>query len=205
MSWDEIAQLHRDGFEIGNHTRDHMALEPGKPEKLKQQLRQLKQQVEAINDRCREHGIPKTTTFAFPGNRFDPAALPILQELGIKFARRGGTPEYPRENGRGFAYQPGLDHPLLIPSAGNARPNWEFDDFKQAVDQAEFGRIAVLQFHGAPDLAHSWVSTPSAKFELYMRYLAKNDFKVVALRDLSRYVDPQVAPRVPEFVINDRR
>ena len=23
MSWDEIAQLHKDGFEIGNHTRDH--------------------------------------------------------------------------------------------------------------------------------------------------------------------------------------
>jgi peptidoglycan/xylan/chitin deacetylase (PgdA/CDA1 family) len=26
MSWDEIAQLHKDGFEIGNHTRDHMAV-----------------------------------------------------------------------------------------------------------------------------------------------------------------------------------
>src|SRR4051794_946908 len=23
MSWEEIAQLHKDGFEIGNHTRDH--------------------------------------------------------------------------------------------------------------------------------------------------------------------------------------
>src|SRR5947207_7594546 len=23
MSWDQIAQLHKDGFEIGNHTRDH--------------------------------------------------------------------------------------------------------------------------------------------------------------------------------------
>ena len=25
MTWDEIARLHRDGFEIGNHTRDHKA------------------------------------------------------------------------------------------------------------------------------------------------------------------------------------
>src|SRR5215471_1452474 len=25
MTWNEIAQLHRDGFEIGNHTRDHKA------------------------------------------------------------------------------------------------------------------------------------------------------------------------------------
>lgn len=26
MTWEEIAQLHRDGFEIGNHTRDHSLL-----------------------------------------------------------------------------------------------------------------------------------------------------------------------------------
>ena len=26
MTWDEIAQLHRDGFEIGNHTRDHQGV-----------------------------------------------------------------------------------------------------------------------------------------------------------------------------------
>jgi len=26
MSWDEIAQLHKDGFEIGNHTRDHQGV-----------------------------------------------------------------------------------------------------------------------------------------------------------------------------------
>ncbi len=26
MTWAEIAQLHRDGFEIGNHTRDHLSI-----------------------------------------------------------------------------------------------------------------------------------------------------------------------------------
>src|SRR5215218_5514003 len=26
MTWDEIAQLHKDGFEIGNHTRDHTGI-----------------------------------------------------------------------------------------------------------------------------------------------------------------------------------
>ena len=43
-------------------------------------------------------------------------ALPVLKDLGIKFARRGGAPEYPYKEGRGFAYEPGLDHPLLVPS-----------------------------------------------------------------------------------------
>ena len=26
MTWEQIAELHRDGFEIGNHTRDHLAI-----------------------------------------------------------------------------------------------------------------------------------------------------------------------------------
>src|SRR5580700_5639924 len=26
MTWDEIARLHKDGFEIGNHTRDHLGI-----------------------------------------------------------------------------------------------------------------------------------------------------------------------------------
>ena len=26
MTWEEITQLHKDGFEIGNHTRDHLGI-----------------------------------------------------------------------------------------------------------------------------------------------------------------------------------
>ncbi|MCH2202088.1 MAG: polysaccharide deacetylase family protein [Fuerstiella sp.] len=201
MTWEEIAQLHRDGFEIGNHTRDHMSLRPDRPENLEQ----LTEQIEAINTRCMEYGIPRTTSFAYPANGIDPAALPILRELGITFARRGGAPEYPYDRGQGIAYEPGLDHPLLIPSAGDARPDWTLDDFRKAVKQAAFGRVAVLQFHGAPDTAHSWVNTPEDRFRLYMNYLAENDFTVIALRDLTRFVDPEIRPTDPEFVINDRR
>jgi len=201
MTWDQIEQLHDDGFEIGNHTRDHMSVNAQTPEKREQ----LKEQIEAINARCEEHGIPRTTSFAYPGNGIDIAALPTLNELGIRFARRGGAPEYPYTHGQGFGYEPGLDHPLLIPSAGDARPDWTLDDFKKAIQQAQYGRIAVLQFHGAPDTAHSWVNTPADQFRIYMNYLAENDYTVIALRDLKRYVDSDVAPRVPEFVMNDRR
>src|SRR6266481_7915274 len=27
MTWEQIAELHRDGFEIGNHTRDHLSVD----------------------------------------------------------------------------------------------------------------------------------------------------------------------------------
>ncbi|MGE3316910.1 MAG: polysaccharide deacetylase family protein [Planctomycetaceae bacterium] len=198
MTWEEIAHLHQDGFEIGNHTRDHMGV-------TNVNLPRLKEQVEAINSRCAEFGIPRTTSFAYPGNAIDPGALPILEELGILFARRGGAPEFPYKNGNGFAYEPGFDHPLMIPSAGDARPDWTLEDFKRAVAQAQFGRIAVLQFHGVPDVAHPWVHSSIERFEEYMKHLADEEFRVVALRDLAKYVDPKVAPRDPQGVIADRK
>jgi peptidoglycan/xylan/chitin deacetylase (PgdA/CDA1 family) len=198
MTWQEIAQLHKDGFEIGNHTRDHKAVSAGT-------LRDLPEQVRAISAQCKKHGIPAPVSFAYPGNGIHRAALPVLKELGIRFARRGGAPEYPYKEGRGFAYEPGLDHPLLIPSAGDARPGWKLDDFARAVNQARHGKIVVLQFHGVPDTAHAWVTTSQKQFERYMRYLAENRFKVIALRDLARFVDPTIVPADPWGVIEDRR
>jgi len=82
----------------------------------------------------------------------------------------------------------------LIPSAGDAYPDWTLDDFRRAVDRAKDGRIAVIQFHGVPDVAHPWVNTPPERFAEYMRYLKENKFNVIAMRDLARYVDPAAVP-----------
>jgi len=198
MTWDEIAQLHRDGFEIGNHTRDH---KPPSAKDTKGTIAQLA----AIDAQCAANGIPKPVSFAYPGNVLDKDVLPLLRQHGIQFARRGGAPEYPYDKGRGFAYEPGLDHPLLIPSAGDARPDWTLADFERAVSQARGGKIAVIQLHGVPDTAHAWVSTPAPLFESYVRYLAKNHYKVIALRDLARYVDLDNLPQDPFGVIADRK
>lgn len=198
MTWDEIARLHRDGFEIGNHTRDHRPPSARDPEGTIAQLA-------AIDAKCAANGIPKPVSFAYPGNVLDKDVLPLLRRHGIRFARRGGAPEYPYDKGRGFAYEPGLDHPLLVPSAGDARPDWTLDDFKRAVSQARDGKIAVIQLHGVPDTAHAWVNTPTPLFESYVRYLVENHYKVIALRDLSRYVDPDNLPRDPFGVIEDRK
>jgi peptidoglycan/xylan/chitin deacetylase (PgdA/CDA1 family) len=198
LTWEQIAELSRDGFEIGNHTRDHMGL-------TKANLPRLKEQVEAINAQCAAHGIPTPTSFAYPGNTIDPEAIPLLADLGFHFARRGGAPEYPYEEGNGFAYEPGRDHPLLLPSAGDARPVWTLDNLKRAVSQAAKGKIAILQFHGAPDVEHPWVHTPPEQFEEYMKYLHDNGFKVIALRDLAKYVDWKQRPADPWRVIEERK
>jgi peptidoglycan/xylan/chitin deacetylase (PgdA/CDA1 family) len=198
LTWEQIAELHRDGFEIGNHTRDHMGLS-------KANLPRVKEQVEAINAQCAAHGIPRTTSFAYPGNTIDPAAIPLLAELGFRFARRGGAPEYPYDEGNGFAYEPGSDHPLLLPSAGDARPVWTLDNLKRAASQAKNGKIAIIQFHGAPDVEHSWVHTPPERFAEYMKYLHDERFTVIALRDLAKHVDWQRAPADPWQIIEQRK
>ena len=51
--------------------------------------------------------------------------MKVIQEENFKFARRGVFPEY-RDNGsggRGPAYDPGIDHQLLIPTTGYAGPD----------------------------------------------------------------------------------
>ena len=198
MTCDQIRQLHEDGFEIGNHTRDHLGI-------TDKTLSRLPEQLEAIAAQCKANGIPAPVTFAWPGNATTPNAFEVLKQHGILFARRGGAPEYPYEQGRGFAFEPGKDHPMLLPSAGDARPNWTLPDFIRAAEQAREGSIAILQFHGAPDTAHNWVSSTQQNFEAYMKYLKLEDYKVIALRDLQKYVNPAVVPDDHNAVIETRK
>lgn len=184
MTWEEAAALDRDGFEIGNHTRHHKDV-------TAQSTAELRADIDHIDQRCAEYGIAEPETFCYPGYSNGPAAVEVLKERGFRFARRGTAPEfaYAREGGRGPAYDPSIHHPLLIPTTGASGPHWNFDDFLWALDQARDGRIAVLTFHGVPDLDHPWVHTNPDQFERYVSHLRDNEFEVVALRDLDRYID----------------
>lgn len=197
MTWEEIAALDKMGFEIGNHTRAHKGV-------AEQSAEEFLADLEHVEKKCAEHGIAIPTTFAYPGNSIDPMAIGVLEKKGYKFARRGGAPEFPYKEGRGRAYEPGADHPLLIPSAGDARPFWTIDDFKQAISAAQKGKIAVLQFHGVPDIEHPWVNCDPKLFEACMAHLKENGFTAVALRDLAGYVDPAVKPADPFGAIKSR-
>jgi peptidoglycan/xylan/chitin deacetylase (PgdA/CDA1 family) len=198
MTWEQIAELHRDGFEIGNHTRDHLSI-------TAKTVPQLAEQLVAIDARCLENGIPKPVSFAWPGNAFHTNALPALRQAGIRFARRGGEPEVPYQKGGGVAYEPGVDHPLLIPTAGDARPDWTLENLKRAAGMARDGRIAVLQFHGVPEGEHPWVNTPRERFEEYMAWLHREGYQVIALRDLDRYVDVSKVPANPMEIMQRRK
>ena len=184
MTWEEVQGLHEAGFEIGNHTRNHRNV-------TQQPESELKNDLDHIDTRCEEYGISRPRTFCYPGYSHNETAVKVIADHGFQFARRGVAPEftYNSEGGRGPAYDLKKHHPLLIPTTGASGPNWNSDDFMWALEQAKDGNITVLTFHGVPDLEHPWVHTEPEDFETYMTHLYKNDYTVIALRDLCNYVN----------------
>jgi len=189
LSWQEITELHEMGFEIGNHSWTHSDF--GNPKNAAH----LSGELALVEKQLADVGVPKPVSFAWPGNGFCPQARRVLEQAGYQFARRGMQPEVPYGQVRpGPLYDPRQHHPLLIPTSGDAYPKWTLEAFKAVVDRAGGGRIAVLQFHGVPDAAHPWVSTPPGRFAEYMAYLKHNNFNVIALRDLADYGDGRSVP-----------
>ncbi len=189
LSWEDVGALHGMGFEIGNHTWNHAGMSTPKS------VAHLAGQLALVESALARVNVPKPVSFAWPGNGFSSEGVEVLRACGYQFARRGMQPEIPYGKIEpGPLYDPARYDPLLIPSAGDAYPEWMLEDFKRVVDRARNGHIAVVQFHGVPDVAHPWVHTPPERFKEYMAYLKDGGFNVIAMRDLARYVDPAARP-----------
>lgn len=171
LSWTQIAKLHKMGFEIANHTQNHTHVN-------KMDSEHFVEELTYIENKARAAKIKKAlVSFAYPGYDTHPSAINVLQKKGYLFARVGGA----------RTYNPQKNHPYLIPSFSTSGDNRKeiFEVFKQAKD----GNIVVLTIHGVPDDAHPWVTTPLNLFEEYLEYLHDNNYKVIALRDLKKYVN----------------
>ena len=182
MNWRQIRELDKMGFEVANHTRTHAAVS-----KLSRE--QFLNELNYIEDKCVSLDIAKPFTFAYPGYSLSDSAIHILREKGYQFARAGG----------GRPYDPQIDHPLLVPSwAMNADNKPEI---MEAFTEAKNGKIVVITIHGVPDAEHPWVNTPPALFKEYLQYLSENHFKVIALKDLNKYINVKKAMKsiVPDF------
>ena len=184
LTWTGVRQLQEQGFEIGCHTVSH-------PNLLPLTAGEIRRQIKGFDHACAENQITKPVSFSYPGGHFDRRVLAILQDLGYGIARRGRDPERPLEDngGNGRAYVPGDDHPILIPST-MTRGIGAQEDYRivQALAEARSGRVTVLTYHGVPDV-NRHCSTPVERFRRDMDYLKKSGATVIALRDLSRYVD----------------
>ena len=174
MTWKDMKQLNLMGFEIANHTHTHKHVN-----KLSKQ--QLQNELNYIEQKCDSLQIAKPVTFAYPGYDVHPVATETLQEREYLFARTGGN----------RPYDPLVDHPYLIPGYTTTKTNKE--EILEALTQAKDGKIVVLTIHGVPDFEHDWVTTPLDIFKEYLQYLKDNNFKVIALKDLSKYIDAKQA------------
>jgi|GEM_PF-473504 len=185
LNWEEIAELDKMGFEVGNHSWSHGAFHDCDSEKI------AEKEITKVEEALKKVGVPKPVSFSWCGNHFGPETYDILKKLGYKFARRGPTPGTATSGilGAGELYDPNKNDPLLIPSSGLAPPSWTLEDFKKIVAPAKNGKIVVLQLHGVPDNRHPFCSTPEERFREFVEYLAKENFKVIAMRDLENYVD----------------
>ena len=192
LSWKDVANLYRMGFEIGNHTWTHAVFDQA------DNAATLGKELDMVDDALANVGVPKPMSFAWPGDNFGPEALEQLRKHGIKLARRGMQPEVPYGEVR---VGPLLDFtknaPLLIPTSGDAYPGWSLAHFKKVVAEAKDGKVVVLQFHGVPDIVHPWVNTPPGMFRQYMLYLRRNGYHVIALRDVLPYYDWSHLPEDP--------
>jgi len=192
MSWEDIAAIHKLGFEIGNHTWTHGDFASPR------NAARLAGELALVENELRKVGVPRPVSFAYTGNFFGPEAVEVLRQSGYKFARRGESPEV--EYGKvivGPTFDPSRHHHLLIPTTGDAYPNWTLEHFREVVSKAATGQIVVLQFHGVPDVAHPWVHTPPEMFRQYMQHLKDGGYRTLALRDLEEFIDISTPPADP--------
>jgi peptidoglycan/xylan/chitin deacetylase (PgdA/CDA1 family) len=177
MTWEQIKDLHDAGFEIGNHTRRHRGVAKQSPD-------ELEADIAYIEGQCEKYGIPRPTSFCYPGYQTSPTAVEILKRRGYRWARAGGA----------AAVDLSRDHPLLLPQAFDSKPESTLEQFKAAVDQAREGKIVILTFHGVPDWRHPWVNTEPDRFDRYLEHLKAEGVQVVPLRELTTRLPATTVP-----------
>jgi peptidoglycan/xylan/chitin deacetylase (PgdA/CDA1 family) len=193
LTWPEVGELHRRGFEVGNHTWTHSPFDdPAWAKRFPRDERLMFRALAAV-------GVPAPTTFAWPGCSFGPETREQLLTRGYAFARRGMRPEEePTGSGPApeIAYDPARHDPLLVPSF-EAGPTWTIERYRRILGYARDGRAVVLQFHGIPNPTYPACSVEPEVFEQLLDDLTEGGFHVVAMRDLGRWVNPKPVPSDP--------
>ena len=170
MTWRQMIELDRRGFEIGNHTVGHGG---GMDNYL------------AMEDELFANNGPRMTTVCWPLYGVVWNICPDLAKRGYTFGRGGH--ERP--------YRPTVDSPFDVPSF-TITESQPIEEFVKKAQQACQGRVVVYCFHGVPDMEHGSVGVEPATFKVMMRYLKDNNYKCIAMRDLTEYMDPAIAAKL---------
>lgn len=178
MTWAQMKQLNDMGFEIGNHSMTHPLSLAGLPRD------EIIREIAAVEEACVKNGIPKPVSFAYPNYSSSQEVMDIVRERGCLWGRSGGQ-----------LYDPVKDHSLMVPCVilPNKPPEKTVEKLKEYIGQARDGKALLLLFHGVPDKPHPWVTFNPENFENCMKILKESGCTVLALRDLSKYIDSKRA------------
>lgn len=181
MTWEQIGELERMGYELGNHTKHHRfgLQDMGRDAFVGEVL--------AMEDTFAAHGLAKPVSFAYPSGIANRDAVGFVRECGYLWAR-GNC-----ENGvcgmRGMStYVPEVDTPLAMPNFGD--PDFYSEALlRDRIALARDGHILGLTYHSVSP--ESWPGPCS--FARQMEILAEEGCKVISVAELSEYVDPRAA------------
>lgn len=169
MNWNQIKELYKKGFEIGNHTGHHKNLTKLSPD-------DIRKEISYVDAKCKEFGIPKPISLAYPGNRYDTISQRIVKEMGYQYARAGGAKYYYVDK----------DDKLAIPSFTVISSDKYKERTLKALKDMNQDEILVLTFHGVPDVLDPDYSTSIDFLKEILEYLKVNNYQGIAMRDLEK-------------------
>ena len=189
ISWSQLHEMDRDGFEIANHTYLHYSVESLTPGQLERSIRQMEVSFAQKN-------FAKPRTLSYPAFRCTAKARAVVKAMGYKYARVGYKPNKsnewnfqknlacaPWDRKEVSYYVPGETDPYMIFVTGiingNVRnPCYTSELFIEDIKKAPEGAVPIFAGHGMP------IEIRQKAFVEMVEYCAKNDWKPVALEDI---------------------
>lgn len=161
----EIAELYKAGFELGNHTVNHLGMSA-----LCDDM--IRKEIEDMNAFLSGLGVTEVVSFAYPGGPYCSNAAGIIPEYGLKYAR---TTEHGLWTDK--------TDKMRIPCFSICNKQEEnFTKALELLDAAQAG-AAVILYHGVPDTAHEHCNTSPELFEKHMQILYDNSYRVISMRE----------------------
>lgn len=182
MSDAQLVGLYQCGFEIGNHTINHIRIGGG--------LQKVLAAFDATVEKLGELGIPQPSTVCYPGFQIPGDALvQSLQAAGYKLGRVGYSNKKlvgkrrdncPQEWERGpdNYYTPGECHPLRVTTCGSFCDNFTFELFEKAINECPDEAYCVFTGHVFT------LDYQVEKLERVCEFCRENDLNVIQFKDL---------------------
>lgn len=181
MTWEQIGALEAAGFELGNHSLHHVwgSQNMGRDFNLAQ--------IRGMEEEFVRHGLKKPVSYAYPSGISNPEVVACARECGYLWGR--GNQEKGTDGIRGMTYyDPRVDSPLAICNHGD--PDfYSAELMKKRIADTPEGCIFGLTYHDVG--ADHWPGPVS--FRRQMEVLKEMDMKVIAVRELGEYIDPEKA------------